>query len=307
MFTQYLKHDNGMIRFSGPVENLPVLPPNVYTVGVDSFGDIFLQNAHIHTDELIALPDSPAEQIERDVNHFLTETVRDRFERYNLLYKRGLLMHGIPGTGKTSIVHLLMRKAIKKGMVVLLNPRPYLVSRVASYVRGIENTGRPIMVVWEEFEQWVESNEGELLDLLDGVDQVDNVFFIATTNYLNEIPLRIRNRPSRFAEVIEIGAPDEALRRAYISAKVHDDDTIDVDEWVRMTEGLTIDGIKDVIISVLALGVPLDRAVEKIHHMDDDDDDDINEVSSSVSWAPGDPDKPVMENSSVLVRDRTKY
>jgi len=298
MYTQYLKHQDGSIRFSGPVSKLKTLPPAVYDVSVDNFGNIYLETAETYTDELIALPNSPAEQIEKDVNSFLTAEVRSKFERYKLLYKRGLLMHGIPGTGKTSIVHLLMRKAIEKGMVVLLNPEPYLVCSTIDTIRKIEKADRPLMVVWEEFEQCVENNEGDLLDLLDGVDQVNNIFFIATTNYLNMIPPRIRNRPSRFAEIIEIGTPNDDLRRAYISAKIHDDDDVDLDEWVAKTEGLTIDGIKDVIISVLVLDVPLEEAVAKIHRMDIEDAE-LNEVKEKkirlLKSLSTDEDKPMRE------------
>ena len=271
MNTQYLQQENGTIRFSGPLKKLKTLPAGIYDANVDQFGDIYLNTVDTHTDELITLPGSPAEQINADVDSFLSAEVRHKFERYNLLYKRGLLMHGIPGTGKTSIVHLLMRQAIKKNMVVLLNPRPHLVESVADTVRSIEKVDRPFMVVWEEFERWVESEEGNLLDLLDGVDQVDNVFFLATTNYLEQIPSRIRNRPSRFSDIIEIGAPDAPLRRAYLEAKIHDDDEVNMDEWVEKTAGLTIDHLKDVVISVLALDVSLDNAIAKIKRMEQED------------------------------------
>lgn len=271
MYTQYLQQQGGRTRFSGPVSKLKKLSPAVYTADMDQFGEIFLDTFETYTDEIIALPGSPAEAIERDVDFFLSDQVRVSFERYNLLYKRGLLMHGLPGTGKTSIVHLLMRKALEKDMVVLLNPRPEYVYQIADNIREIEKNDRPLMVIWEEFEQWVHNNEGNLLDLLDGVDQVDNVFFLATTNYLHKIPSRIRNRPSRFAEVIEIGPPDATLRRAYLEAKVHEDDDVNMDEWVEKTEGLTIDHLKDLIISVLALNVPLDKAIEKIRIMEKED------------------------------------
>jgi len=271
MITQYLQQEDGAIRFSGPVNKLQKLPAGTYSASQDQFGNIYLNPFETHTDKLIALPGSPAEKINKEVDYFLSEDVRKRFERYDLLYKRGLLMHGIPGTGKTSIVHLLMRQAVKKDMVVLINPEPALVCYIVDYVREIEKTDRPVMVVWEEFERWVDKCEGDLLDLLDGVDQVDNAFFLATTNYLEQIPPRIRNRPSRFADVIEIGPPGPSLRKAFIHAKVHRDDNVNLQEWVDKTEGLTIDHLKDLIISVLVLEVSLDDAIAKIRRMEQED------------------------------------
>lgn len=276
MHTQYLMREDGVIQFSGPLTKLKTLPAGVYSVSMDQFGNLFLNTFQTHTDELIALPNSPAEKISNDVDYFLTPEVKERFERYNLLCKRGLLMYGEPGTGKTSIVHLLIQKAIAKGMVVLINPRPFMVQSVVQSVRNIEGESRPFMVIWEEFERWVEDEEGDLLDVLDGVDQVDNIFFLATTNYINEIPSRIRNRPSRFAEVLEIGPPDAALRRSFLEAKINKDDSVDLDDWVEKTEGLTIDHLKDVVISVLVLQVSLDDAVAKIKQMQVED---LNEYS----------------------------
>ena len=102
---------------------------------------------------------------------------------------------------------------------------------------------------------------------------MNNIFYVATTNYIEDIPQRIRNRPSRFAEVIEIGPPDKELRRAYLLAKIHEDDVVNIDEWVEKTDGLTIDHLKNLIINVLVLGLPLDDAVEKLRNLEDDKED----------------------------------
>ena len=105
--------------------------------------------------------------------------------------------------------------------------------RSDTHFRHHHYSDRPIMVIWEEFENWVAGYEADILNILDGVHQVDNVFYIATTNYIQQIPPRIRNRPSRFADVIEIGPPSANLRKAYIEAKIHPDDKIDIKKWVK--------------------------------------------------------------------------
>ena len=78
------------------------------------------------------------------------------FNPFFNVYKRGILMYGHPGTGKTSIIHLLMKTAVEKDMIILLSPRPHYVPQIVNSVRAIEKSSRPFMVIWEEFEAWTE-------------------------------------------------------------------------------------------------------------------------------------------------------
>jgi len=156
------------------------------------------------------------------------------------------------------------------------------VKGIVDCVRGIEQTDRPFMVVWEEFENWVENSESELLALLDGIQQVDNTIYIATTNYIDTIPERIKDRPSRFADVMEIGLPNATARRIFLEAKIHKTDNVDIAMWVNETEGLSIDHLKDLIISVLVLGMSFEKALEKVSRITSYDDglsDDSPKVS----------------------------
>ena len=105
--------------------------------------------------------------------------------------------------------------------------------------------------------------------MLDGEMQVDNIVYVATTNYINKIPPRIKDRPSRFATVIEVGLPTPDVRRIFIENKTFPDENVDLDLWVKLTEGLTIDQIKDLIISVLCIGNDLKDTVSKLHETRD--------------------------------------
>jgi AAA+ superfamily predicted ATPase len=264
--TQYVQQGD-IFNFSGEVFKHDKLPAGVYTISQDMNGNLFLIRKRLNTDNLIKMPNSTADEINQIVDGFLTGEIKEAFERYGILYKRGILMYGPPGTGKTCIINQLVETAQAKDMVVLLGPQPQFVKTLVEKIRALEESNRAIMAVWEEFEDWVECNEAGILNLLDGIEQIDNVIYIATTNYIQRVPQRIRNRPSRFADVIEVGFPSAEVRHIFLKAKVHEDDNVDLDLWVEKTEGFTIDHLKDLIISVLVLKVPLDKAIDKLRNM----------------------------------------
>lgn len=245
------------------------LPAGIYNVGTQMYGPPFLIPKKLNTDELVSLPSSIAERIRGEVDQFLRADTKAAFDRYGIIYKRGLLMYGAPGTGKTCIIHEIVEDAIAKGMIVLMDVGPGLVKAIVEEVRGIEDSPRPFLIIWEEFENVVEDYEPQLLGLLDGMEQMDNMFFIATTNYIDQIPPRIKNRPSRFADIMEVGPPEKEAREAYLRAKIHPKDNVDISQWVKATEGLNIDQIKDVVISSLVLQLPLEQSVAKIKAMGD--------------------------------------
>lgn len=271
MLTKYIKRDN-TYSFSSEFTSPGAMSGGVYNIEQDMAGDLFLVHNELETENLIRLQDSKMSEIYDSVNHFLSDDIRKGFEKYGLLYKRGVLLYGPPGTGKTSLVNQLISLCSKeKDMIILNNPHPQHVRQIVQSVRAVEKNDRPFMVVWEEFENWVENVEGHLLNLLDGVEQVGNILYLATTNYIDRIPNRIKNRPSRFAEVIEIGLPNWKARKTFLEAKIHKTDNVNINYWVAQTEGLSIDHLKDLIISVLVIGTPFDKALEKVRSMCVDD------------------------------------
>ncbi len=162
--------------------------------------------------------------------------------------------------------------------IVLFNPDVSYVKEFLRVLKDIE-PNKKVMVMWEEFDTILRQDESTLLSLLDGEIQVGNIFYLATTNYITKIPARIKNRPSRFAKVIEVKEPDEAGRRAFLTAKLHASDIDKLEPMVQASEGFVIDQLKDMIISVCCFSYSISDAVMKIKEMQDDGMgiDDYNE------------------------------
>jgi len=159
--------------------------------------------------------------------------MEQEYTNRNLPYKRGFLLHGQPGTGKTSIIshvakkhdlnlYILDSKSIKNisSLAYRMRPNSILViedidftvvgekrEKSSSRVKG-DNLSEDEVEVIEEKNKMADSNREALhkfLNVLDGIVSFDVNLVIATTNRPENLdPALIR--PGRLDESIEIGA-----------------------------------------------------------------------------------------------------
>jgi SpoVK/Ycf46/Vps4 family AAA+-type ATPase len=133
-------------------------------------------------------------------------------------------------------------------------------------IRCIESD-RPIVVVYEDIDSWLDSHEEDILALTDGELQSNNVVYIATTNSVEDLPDRIKNRPSRFASVIETKYPTPKMRKAYIRHKLPDLNNAELLNLVEITDGMSLDHIKSLILSVFCLQCDMDKTLQRLKKM----------------------------------------
>jgi len=108
-------------------------------------------------------------------------------------------------------------------------------------IRRIEPT-RQILAIMEDLDSLVhEYGESAFLSLLDGENQINNIVFVATTNYPQKLDKRFKNRPSRFDTVKYIGMPSAQARDTYIRAKIKDVSEKDIKQYVSKSEGYSVD------------------------------------------------------------------
>lgn len=239
--------------------------PGIYNIDASADG-IYFTKLSLISDEIIPVTNSPAEEIIKDINHFMKPETQDKYKEYGFVHKRGILMHGRGGTGKSTTIIEIANGIVSGGGIVFFNANPRLLAAVLPVVR--ENTPNAIIgVIYEEFDEWILRDAASMLSFLDGELQVNNVVFLGATNYISKIPERIKNRPSRFAKVVELKEPDANFRKHFFSRKLKGDDILRLEEFISITEGMVVDQLKDVIISVCCAGVSLPDAVNKIKSM----------------------------------------
>ncbi len=243
------------------------LPPGHYVVWQSQTHGVYLRAQKLNIDDLIELPDSTSVQVIEEIERFWK--LEDHFRKFGFLWKRGMLLWGPPGSGKTATIQMLANKVIQHGGIAVSIVSPGLAVAGLQIIRKIEPT-RPIVGLLEDIDAVVQQHgEADLLALLDGENQVDNVVYLATTNYPERLDPRFVNRPSRFDVIKKIGMPDAAARATFISHKSPRlaDDVDQLVRWVTDTDGLPISHLKELIISVEVFGVEYEQSLTRLKTM----------------------------------------
>jgi energy-coupling factor transporter ATP-binding protein EcfA2 len=249
------------------------LPSGLYNcVYVDGIGSA-LRKQDLNTDDLLVLPEKNSEKIFAEFEKFWTPARKDNFKKFGFLYKRGFLLWGPPGSGKTSLINLMMKTIIQRynGIIVIIE-NPNIASGCLNMVRKNE-PDRPLITIMEDLDALVDNyGESEYLALLDGAEQINNVIHIGTTNYPQKLDKRFVDRPSRFDTVVKIGMPGWDAREAYFKAKLSDKaidwwDEQELEKWTRLSKGLSVAHMREMIISVCCLEQNIDDVVERLRKM----------------------------------------
>ena len=144
---------------------------------------------------------------------------REVYERYSIPWKRGLLLTGPPGNGKTCTIKALVNK--------LSRPCLYVKSVKSDddsddvNIRNIFAQARrsaPCVVVLEDLDSLIEdSAKSAFLNELDGFPTNTGIAVIGTTNHPERLDPAIADRPSRFDRKFHFGPPEHSLRVEFLS------------------------------------------------------------------------------------------
>lgn len=240
------------------------LPAGQYIPVFNENRGVYFVKKAITLDDLLVLPDSKTEYVLSSISDFWTR--EEAFRRHGFLWKRGVLMYGPPGSGKTSCIQQLSAQIVEKGGVSVYCTAPNVTAEALRLLRRVEPE-RQVIVMIEDIDAVVQRfGEADLLALLDGELQIDNVVYIATTNYPEDLDPRFIQRPSRFDEVIHIGMPSPDARKTYLLAKNPrlKDAPEELEQWVSLTKRFSIAALKEVVVAVECLGRGLEETVERL-------------------------------------------
>jgi hypothetical protein len=167
-------------------------------------------------DNLI-LPPGLKDSIRDDAKTFFAS--RDRYRQFNVPWKRGLILIGPPGNGKTHMIQALIND--------LKVPCLYLKSLKSQFhnedrsIRTVFEKAResaPCVLVMEDLDALIDDgNRSFFLNELDGFRKNEGVLAIATTNHPDRLDPAIVDRPSRFDRKYHFDLPATPERAAYLA------------------------------------------------------------------------------------------
>lgn len=250
-----------------------VLPAAVYSITTTDNSPMFVEQP-LNLDDLYFFQDSVAEETIDEIEKFWASGTE--YVRYGFRQRRGYLLYGPQGSGKSSIVLQAQERIVSHGGIIFLCDCPPGLTADALKVFRMVEPERPVLCIFEDLDAIMNRHgEPEILSLLDGEDQIDRVLNIATTNYPENLPRRIIRRPRRFDRVIKVGMPEENVRRAYFARKLASVpenpgvQALDIEELVRLSKGLSFAAMAEIIISVRCLGLDLYETVTTMREMQD--------------------------------------
>jgi hypothetical protein len=272
-YCQWATSDN--LVFTPACKTTDVILPGVYEINCSPNIGLFFRKIPVKTEGLLKFPDSNSDRVVGEIQKFWER--EDAFREYGLTFKRGILLYGPPGSGKSCTVQLIMADVIAKGGIAVNFRDPNLFIEGLRVLRQIQPKC-PVVTILEDIEATIQMySESEILNILDGVNDVDHTVFLATTNYPKMLGPRIVNRPSRFDKRFKIGHPSDVARKMYFENLIGDRKVkelgIDLNKWVEDTDKMSIAHLKELFIAVVILGDDYKDAIRTLGTMKEPLDD----------------------------------
>lgn len=222
----------------------------------------------------VILDDELKTLVQSDVdNFFKSEKI---FKDLAVPWKRGIIMYGPPGNGKT-----ISTKALMKTTGV---PSLYVKSFVSyggpeKAIRDIFKKARemaPCLLILEDLDSLInDQNRSFFLNELDGLESNDGILLIGSTNHLDRLDPGLANRPSRFDRKFAFNDPtmsERILYCQYWKKKLASNKSIAfskalVEHIASITDGFSFAYLKEAFVSSLvslAVGAESDPFAEVI-------------------------------------------
>jgi hypothetical protein len=201
-----------------------------------------------------------SKNLAQDIHDFIQgESI---YREMGIQHRRGILLYGPPGNGKTSCIRNLIKTEVPKDAItILLNqiPDPSFLIKV-----GETLSHRLKIFVFEEFTTvFKESQTEAVLSFLDGEHSLDRSLVLATTNYPEKLPGNIVDRPSRFDRLLRYPDPCDSVRKVLLTHFLGTQIPI-TDRDIQLTQGLSVVALREIALLIRVRGYSVWEAVRAL-------------------------------------------
>jgi len=159
------------------------------------------------------------ESLREDVSQFFSRS--EVYSRYGVPWKRGILLVGPPGNGKTQAVKALCHEIGVPALYVRsLEPQGMFHGSEHANISSVFDLARktaPCLLILEDLDALIKpTNRSFVLNELDGFSANTGICVVATTNYPERLDASILERPSRFDRKYPFEPPQIVERTAYL-------------------------------------------------------------------------------------------
>jgi len=177
--------------------------------GWESAPDFDEQLGRITWDD-ITLPAEMLYQLRESVEGFFAQ--RDLMREFGFAWRRGILLIGPPGTGKTMVCKAIASATDLPFLYVSALSNNNNIAQIFKRARKLA----PCILAFEDMDGFMgEHNRTIFLNEIDGFASNDGLLVIASSNHPGKIDEALLKRPSRFDRVFHLGLPALPERRAF--------------------------------------------------------------------------------------------